>query len=143
MVRRTPKRNVVSSSLAGGAKAPWTLSVRGVFPFAPLPCVDRCTCAPYNKENHVFGGSSHENDPFCCLRRGARVPACTRRLHTVRGQRSPCPGGYCTEQCCQVRQRKRRLRGYSCAGVPLFRRNGYRQSSGRKPLFRNRDTALN
>ena len=33
--------------------------------------------------------------------------------------------------------------GYSCAGVPLFRRNGYRQSSGRKPLFRNRDTALN
>ena len=35
------------------------------------------------------------------------------------------------------------LNGYSCAGVPLFRRNGYRQSSGRKPLFRNRDTALN
>ena len=35
------------------------------------------------------------------------------------------------------------LTGYSCAGVPLFRRNGYRQSSGRKPLFRNRDTALN
>ncbi len=35
------------------------------------------------------------------------------------------------------------LHGYSCAGVPLFRRNGYRQSSGRKPLFRNRDTALN
>ena len=35
------------------------------------------------------------------------------------------------------------LFGYSCAGVPLFRRNGYRQSSGRKPLFRNRDTALN
>lgn len=35
------------------------------------------------------------------------------------------------------------LDGYSCAGVPLFRRNGYRQSSGRKPLFRNRDTALN
>ena len=33
--------------------------------------------------------------------------------------------------------------GYSCAGVPLFRRNRYRQSSGRKPLFRNRDTALN
>ena len=32
---------------------------------------------------------------------------------------------------------------YSCAGVPLFRRNGYRQSGGRKPLFRNRDTALN
>ena len=31
---------------------------------------------------------------------------------------------------------------YSCAGVPLFRRNGYRQSGGRKPLFRNRDTAL-
>ena len=30
---------------------------------------------------------------------------------------------------------------YSCAGVPLFRRNGYRQSGGRKPLFRNRDTA--
>ena len=24
---------------------------------------------------------------------------------------------------------------YSCAGVPLFRRNGYRQSGGRKPLF--------
>ena len=36
-----------------------------------------------------------------------------------------------------------RKNGYSCAGVPLFRRNGYRQSSGRKPLFRNRDTALN
>lgn len=32
---------------------------------------------------------------------------------------------------------------YSCAGVPLFRRNGYRQSSGRKPLIRNRDTTLN
>ena len=32
---------------------------------------------------------------------------------------------------------------YSCVGVPLFRRNGYRQSGGRKPLFRNRDTALN
>ena len=32
---------------------------------------------------------------------------------------------------------------YSCAGVPLFRRNGYRQSGGREPLFRNRDTALN
>ena len=32
---------------------------------------------------------------------------------------------------------------YSCAGVPLFRRNGYRQSGGRKPLFRNRDTAHN
>ena len=26
-------------------------------------------------------------------------------------------------------------REYSCAGVPLFRRNGYRQSGGRKPLF--------
>ena len=35
------------------------------------------------------------------------------------------------------------LREYSCVGVPLFRRNGYRQSGGRKPLFRNRDTALN
>ena len=34
-------------------------------------------------------------------------------------------------------------REYSCVGVPLFRRNGYRQSGGRKPLFRNRDTALN
>ena len=33
--------------------------------------------------------------------------------------------------------------GYSCAGVPLFRRNGNRQSSGRKPLFRNKDTAFN
>lgn len=32
---------------------------------------------------------------------------------------------------------------YSCVGVPLFRRNGYRQSGGKKPLFRNRDTALN
>ena len=32
---------------------------------------------------------------------------------------------------------------YSCAGVPLFRRNGNRQSGGRKPLNRNRDTALN
>ncbi len=31
---------------------------------------------------------------------------------------------------------------YSCAGVPLFRRNGNRQSDNRKPLFRNRDTAL-
>ena len=31
---------------------------------------------------------------------------------------------------------------YSCAGVPLFRRNGNRQSDGRKPLNRNRDTAL-
>ena len=31
---------------------------------------------------------------------------------------------------------------YSCAGVPLFRRNGNRQSGGRKPLNRNRDTAL-
>ena len=38
---------------------------------------------------------------------------------------------------------KQFIDGYSCAGVPLFRRNGYRQSSGRKPLFRNRDTALN
>lgn len=27
---------------------------------------------------------------------------------------------------------------YSCAGVPLFRRNGNRQSGGRKPLNRNR-----
>ena len=34
------------------------------------------------------------------------------------------------------------LNEYSCVGVPLFRRNGYRQSGGRKPLFRNRDTAL-
>ena len=41
------------------------------------------------------------------------------------------------------RQRGITQDGYSCAGVPLFRRNGYRQSSGRKPLFRNRDTALN
>ena len=32
---------------------------------------------------------------------------------------------------------------YSCAGVPLFRRNGYRQSGARKPLFQNRDTAPN
>ena len=32
---------------------------------------------------------------------------------------------------------------YSCEGVPLFQRNGYRQSGGRKPLYRNRDTALN
>ena len=32
---------------------------------------------------------------------------------------------------------------YSCAGVPLFRRNGNRQSGGRKPLNRNRGTALN
>ena len=32
---------------------------------------------------------------------------------------------------------------YSCAGVPLFRRNGNRQSGRRKPLNRNRDTALN
>ena len=32
---------------------------------------------------------------------------------------------------------------YSCAGVPLFRRNGNRQSGDRKPLFRNKDTALN
>lgn len=31
---------------------------------------------------------------------------------------------------------------YSCAGVSLFRRNGNRQSGGRKPLNRNRDTAL-
>ena len=36
-----------------------------------------------------------------------------------------------------------KLTEYSCVGVPLFRRNGYRQSGGRKPLFRNRDTALN
>ena len=35
------------------------------------------------------------------------------------------------------------LNEYSCEGVPLFRRNGYRQSGGRKPLYRNRDTALN
>ena len=32
---------------------------------------------------------------------------------------------------------------YSCSGVPLFRRNGNRQSGGRKPLIRNKDTALN
>ena len=32
---------------------------------------------------------------------------------------------------------------YSCAGVPLLRRNGYRQSGARKPLFQNRDTAPN
>ena len=32
---------------------------------------------------------------------------------------------------------------YYRAGVPLFRRNGNRQSGGRKPLFRNRDTSLN
>ena len=50
---------------------------------------------------------------------------------------------------CKIEAPQRRLYiwpekiGYSCAGVPLFRRNGYRQSSGRKPLFRNRDTALN
>ena len=31
---------------------------------------------------------------------------------------------------------------YSCAGVPLFRRNGNRQPGGRKPSNRNRDTAL-
>ena len=42
-----------------------------------------------------------------------------------------------------MRSRSKSFCGYSCAGVPLFRRNGYRQSSGRKPLFRNRDTALN
>ena len=35
------------------------------------------------------------------------------------------------------------LNEYSCAGVPLFRRNGYRQSGARKPLFQNRDTAPN
>ena len=39
--------------------------------------------------------------------------------------------------------RESKYNEYSCAGVPLFRRNGYRQSGGRKPLFRNRDTALN
>ncbi len=50
--------------------------------------------------------------------------------------------------CCAVSKDQRlaqadKLTEYSCAGVPLFRRNGKRQSGGRKPLFRNRDTALN